>query len=76
MRRAPFTVSNFKEMREGNFFYVDKTPEIYNLVTNYYAVFLSRPPIFGKTLLIDTIKCLFEGKKELFEGLYIYDKWD
>ncbi len=39
MRRAPFAVSNFKEMREGNFFYVDKTPEIYNLVTNNYAVF-------------------------------------
>jgi hypothetical protein len=38
--------------------------------------FLSRPRRFGKSLLCDTIKCLFEGKKELFEGLYIHDKWD
>jgi hypothetical protein len=38
--------------------------------------FLSRPRRFGKSLLCDTIKCLFEGKKDLFEGLYIHDKWD
>lgn len=38
--------------------------------------FLSRPRRFGKSLLCDTIKCLFEGKKELFEGLHICDKWD
>ena len=40
----------------------------------YY--FLSRPRRFGKSLLLDTIQCLFEGKKNLFKGLHIYDKWD
>jgi hypothetical protein len=38
--------------------------------------FLSRPRRFGKSLLISTLKELFKGNKELFEGLYIYDKWD
>ena len=38
--------------------------------------FLSRPRRFGKSLLIDTMHCLFEGKKQLFKDLYIYDKWD
>ncbi|MGC9043427.1 MAG: AAA family ATPase, partial [Myxococcota bacterium] len=36
----------------------------------------SRPRRFGKSLLIDTIHCLFEGRKELFEGLFIYERWD
>jgi hypothetical protein len=38
--------------------------------------FLSRPRRFGKSLLISTLDAVFQGKKELFEGLYIYDKWD
>jgi len=40
----------------------------------YY--FLSRPRRFGKSLFIDTLHKIFEAKKELFEGLYIYDKYD
>jgi hypothetical protein len=38
--------------------------------------FLSRPRRFGKSLLISTLEAVFQGQKELFEGLYIYDKWD
>ncbi|MCM8781385.1 MAG: ATP-binding protein, partial [Candidatus Omnitrophica bacterium] len=38
--------------------------------------FLSRPRRFGKSLFLSTLKAIFEGKKEYFEGLYIYDKWD
>ncbi|MEK7257663.1 MAG: AAA family ATPase, partial [Bacteroidota bacterium] len=40
----------------------------------YY--FLSRPRRFGKSLLISTLQSLFLGEKELFEGLWIYDKHD
>lgn len=40
----------------------------------YY--FLSRPRRFGKSLLLDTLSELFSGRKELFKGLWIYDKWD
>jgi hypothetical protein len=38
--------------------------------------FLSRPRRFGKSLLISTLDAVFQARKELFEGLYIYDKWD
>ncbi len=41
---------------------------------DYY--FLSRPRRFGKSLLVDTLKSLFEGQKDLFRGLAIHDYWD
>jgi hypothetical protein len=77
MRKLPIGISDFKKLREENFIYVDKTQYIYKLITEgggYY--FLSRPRRFGKSLLISTIRYLFEGRKELFKGLYIEDKWD
>ena len=73
--------SNFSEIIKEEFYYVDKTHLIYQLVskkigTATKSYFLSRPRRFGKSLLVDTMHCLFEGKKELFKDLYIYDKWD
>jgi hypothetical protein len=55
---------------------VDKTEYIHRLVTTGKIYFLSRPRRFGKSMLISTLDALFSGRKELFEGLYIYDKWD
>jgi hypothetical protein len=55
--------------------YVDKTKEIYQL-TNSNIIFLSRPRRFGKSLLISILEELYKGNKSLFEGLYIYEKWD
>lgn len=52
---------------------MDKTAIIYQLVTTGKFYFLSRPRRFGKSLLISTLKSYFEGKKELFKGLAIYD---
>jgi hypothetical protein len=46
------------------------------MVTGGKVYFLSRPRRFGKSLTVSTLQSLFEGRKELFEGLYIYDKWD
>jgi len=46
------------------------------LVSNGGYIFLSRPRRFGKSLLLSTIEYLYEGKRELFKGLYIEDKWD
>jgi hypothetical protein len=61
-------------MIEGGYLYVDKTRDIYELVKYPKGVyFLSRPRRFGKTLLISTLKEIFEGNRELFEGLWIYD---
>jgi hypothetical protein len=46
------------------------------MIMNGRIYFLSRPRRFGKSLLVSTIEAVFKGKKDLFEGLYIYDKWD
>ncbi|MDR1474383.1 MAG: AAA family ATPase, partial [Endomicrobium sp.] len=53
-----------------------KTEDIYKLINSGSVYFLSRPRRFGKSLLISTFKELFKGNKKVFEGLYIYDKWD
>ena len=55
--------------------YIDKTRYVWQMAsTNAQYFFLSRPRRFGKSLLVDTLRCYFEGRKELFEGLYIYNK--
>ena len=68
-------VQEFDWIRERNATYVDKTEYVWRMVTTEAKYFfLSRPRRFGKSLLIDTLRCYFEGRKELFEGLYIYNK--
>ena len=68
-------VQEFDWIRERNATYVDKTEYVWKMVTTEAKYFfLSRPRRFGKSLLIDTLRCYFEGRKELFEGLYIYNK--
>ncbi len=77
MKKLPIGKQSFASLRmDDDMVYIDKTKYILSLVQNRAPYFLSRPRRFGKSLLIDTIRCLFEGKKELFEGLYIYDQWD
>ena len=75
--KLPKSTFAFEKIITKRYYYVDKTPLIHKMLTDEddYC-FLSRPRRFGKSLLIDTIKCLFEGKKELFKDLYIHDKWD
>ncbi len=68
-------VYSFEEMIQGNFLYVDKTEYIWQLIRPSRAgYFLSRPRRFGKSLTISTLKAVFEGKKELFKGLALYNK--
>ena len=68
-------VQEFTWLRERGAVYIDKTEYIWKMVsTETKNFFLSRPRRFGKSLLVDTLRCYFEGRKELFEGLYIYDK--
>ena len=67
---------NFKSFIERNRIYVDKTKEIYSLLTND-RVFLSRPRRFGKSTILDTIATLFEyGVDPYFKDTWIYDKWE
>jgi len=69
------SVYTFKTIIEQNGMYVDKTKEIYNLVSKMNGqFFLSRPRRFGKSLTLSTLEFVFKGEKELFKGLYIYDK--
>ena len=67
-------VQTFDRIRERGSVYIDKTAYIWKMVTtDAVNFFLSRPRRFGKSLLVDTLRCYFEGRKELFEGLAIYD---
>jgi hypothetical protein len=76
LKKLPIGIQTFSKIIEGDYIYVDKTKEVLELIENYSYVFLSRPRRFGKSLFLDTLKELFEGNKKLFEGLYIYDKWN
>ena len=72
----PIGIQTFSRLREEDAYYVDKTRLILSLVQGGSRYFLSRPRRFGKSLLISTLKALFEGDESLFEGLYIQREWD
>jgi hypothetical protein len=76
MKKLPIGRQTFSELRLADELYIDKTEIAYELITTYRYAFLSRPRRFGKSLFVTTLKELFEGSKKLFEGLYVYDKWD
>ncbi|MDR0723633.1 MAG: AAA family ATPase, partial [Endomicrobium sp.] len=76
MKKLSIGIQSFQDLRENDYLYIDKTNHIYQLINSGKVYFLSRPRRFGKSLLINTFEALFEGNKQLFEGLYIYDKWD
>lgn len=69
--KYPIGIQSFDRLREDGFVYVDKTALVYSLVQEGAIYFLSRPRRFGKSLLISTLACYFQGRKELFEGLAI-----
>ncbi len=69
MMKFPIGIQSFSHLREDGYVYVDKTDLIHRLVKNGKIYFLSRPRRFGKSLLVSTLKCYFEGKKDLFKGL-------
>ena len=75
-RRLPIGLQTFRELREEDCYYVDKTGFIARLLDEGKHYFLSRPRRFGKSLFLDTLKELFEGNETLFAGLDIHDRWD
>lgn len=72
-RRLPLGIQDFEELRRGDYLYVDKTDMVWEIANGDKYNFFSRPRRFGKSLLTSTLKCYFEGKKELFKGLKIMD---
>ena len=75
-RRLPIGIQTFRELRERDCYYVDKTAYIVRLADEGKHYFLSRPRRFGKSLFLDTLKELFEGNEPLFEGLAVHGEWD
>ena len=75
-RRLPIGIQTFREVRQEDCYYVDKTAYIPGLLAEGKHYFLSRPRRFGKSLFLDTLKELFEGNEPLFAGLAIHDRWD
>ncbi|MEK7254916.1 MAG: AAA family ATPase, partial [Bacteroidota bacterium] len=76
MKKLPVGQPDFRQIIEGGYLYVDKTEWIFRLVTGSQFYFFPRPRRFGKSLLVSTLKELFEGNKELFKGLWIYGQYD
>ena len=75
-RKLPIGIQTFAKIRSDGYYYVDKTALAMELVKEGSHYFLSRPRRFGKSLLLDTLKELFEGNEPLFQGLAIHDQWD
>ena len=75
--KLPIGIDSFEKIRKENFYYVDKTKLIEQLLQNWSKVNLfTRPRRFGKTLNMSMIKNFFEigTDKRLFDGLYISSK--
>ena len=71
LQKLPIGKSSFESIREHNELYVDKTCRLFQMADAGDFYFMSRPRRFGKSLTVSTLKYLFEGRKELFEGLWI-----
>ena len=71
--KYPIGIQDFEDLRRNGYKYVDKTNFVYKLADEGKYYFLSRPRRFGKSLFLSTLEAYFQGKKELFEGLAIYD---
>jgi len=71
MAKYPIGVQDFESLITEGFTYIDKTQYLYSLKNEGRIYFLNRPRRFGKSLLISTLQCYFEGKKDLFKGLAI-----
>ena len=71
LKRLPVGIQTFEKILENDMLYIDKTEYIWNMIHLSNYIFLSRPRRFGKSLLVSTLQAYFEGRKELFKGLFI-----
>ena len=76
LAKLPLGRQSFAEVRELRCAYVDKTPLALKMIEEGKLYFLARPRRFGKSLFLDTLRSLFEAKRELFQGLYAEANWD
>ena len=71
LKHLPVGIQTFSNIIEGDMLYIDKTEYIWNMIHLSKYIFLSRPRRFGKSLLVSTLHAYFEGRKDLFKGLFI-----
>ncbi len=74
-KKLPVGIESFSEIRQDNFYYVDKTKLIEELLDNWgKANLFTRPRRFGKSLNMSMLKSFFETgtDKNLFEGLIFH----
>ena len=75
MQLLPTGMQSFEIIRtNNNYLYVDKTHRLLELAKTDNSYFLSRPRRFGKSLTVSTLEAMFQGKAELFRGLYA-EEW-
>jgi hypothetical protein len=70
----PRGISTLKEIITDGYLYIDKTKIIHHFITTEKYCFLARPRRFGKSLLVSTLKEIFQGNKKLFANLWIGKK--
>ena len=58
-KKVPYAIANYEKIREGNYFFVDKTRYIKEL-EKYNVPVLLRPRRFGKTLLCSILECYYD----------------
>ena len=71
LKRLPVGIQTFEKIIDGDYLYIDKTKYMWDMVHLSNYVFLSRPRRFGKSLLLSTLQAYYEGRKDLFKGLFI-----
>ena len=76
MKKIATDIYMFLELRKNGFAYVDKTDALFCMASGESGkqFFIERPRRFGGFLAVSTLKALFEGRRELFDGLAIEPK--
>lgn len=78
MKKIPYGMSDFKEIKRDNYYYIDKTEFIERIEDNSNFLFFLRPRRFGKSLLISTLESYYDKNyadefDEIFENTYIIE---
>ena len=73
LKKLPIGISTLQDILQEDYLYIDKTALAQKLIEDGRYYFLSRPRRFGKSLFLDTLRTIFDGNKELFKGLHIYE---
>lgn len=69
--KLPTGIQHFPTLIQEGYTYVDKTRYLYNIIQERPGCFLARPRRFGKSLFVSALEALFQGKRDLFKGLWI-----